>query len=185
MFQHHAGSSFASWFLPEFACLFACNRSQCTLTKLWVTVMTLKEKANDLDSVGPSGNLERCPSNVLSSPTHGRAQSNVRVFKCPYDFCKRPFKRFEHLRRHVRCHTDDRPFVCAICHKTFTRRDNLAQHAKTHSKSWNQTEMQHQSQFQPNRSVSIPVGHDCFTSGRGWVSPQKAKRKKRKQIHSI
>lgn len=130
------------------------------------SVMTLREKANDLDSVGLSGNLERCPSHVPSSPTHGRAQSNVRVFKCPYDFCRRPFKRLEHLRRHVRCHTDDRPFTCAICHKTFTRRDNLAQHAKTHSKSWHQTEMQHQSQFQPNRSVSIPIGHDRFISGR-------------------
>lgn len=120
-----------------------------------------------IPNLGSPGDLVKCPSYVLSSPTRERAQNNIRVFSCPYDFCKRPFKRFEHLRRHVRCHTDDRPFTCDICHRTFTRRDNLAQHARTHNKSRNQTEMQHQSHFQPNRSISIPVRHDLFTSGRG------------------
>nr|AAG49739.1 STE12a [Cryptococcus neoformans var. neoformans]AAN75614.1 STE12 [Cryptococcus neoformans var. neoformans] len=119
-----------------------------------------------IPSLGSPDDREKC-SSLLPSPTHERPQNNVRVFNCPYDFCKRPFKRFEHLRRHVRCHTDDRPFTCDICHRTFTRRDNLAQHAKTHNKSRNHTEMQHQCQFQPNRSISIPVGHDLFTTGRG------------------
>lgn len=169
LLEHHARSNFTNWILPELVRLFACNSSQCSRTKLWVAVMISRKTSNDLNLVGSPGDLVKCPSYVLSSPTRERAQNNIRVFSCPYDFCKRPFKRFEHLRRHVRCHTDDRPFTCDICHRTFTRRDNLAQHARTHNKSRNQTEMQHQSQFQPNRSISIPVRHDLFTSGRGWV----------------
>ena len=51
---------------------------------------------------------------------------------CAYEFCKRPFKRLEHLKRHVRTHTQERPFKCSKCARAFARQDNLTQHIRIH-----------------------------------------------------
>jgi len=51
---------------------------------------------------------------------------------CPIPSCGRLFKRLEHLKRHVRTHTQERPYVCPYCSKAFSRSDNLAQHRRTH-----------------------------------------------------
>ncbi|KAK5275042.1 hypothetical protein LTR40_013762, partial [Exophiala xenobiotica] len=51
---------------------------------------------------------------------------------CPIPSCGRLFKRLEHLKRHVRTHTQERPYVCPYCNKAFSRSDNLAQHRRTH-----------------------------------------------------
>lgn len=53
---------------------------------------------------------------------------------CPMTQCQRRFKRLEHLKRHMRIHTLERPFACTFpkCHKHFSRSDNLSQHMKTH-----------------------------------------------------
>lgn len=51
---------------------------------------------------------------------------------CPIPMCGRLFKRLEHLKRHVRTHTQERPYVCPLCNKAFSRSDNLAQHRRTH-----------------------------------------------------
>ncbi|KAB8228888.1 uncharacterized protein BDW43DRAFT_303578 [Aspergillus alliaceus] len=42
--------------------------------------------------------------------------------------CGKDFARLEHLQRHERSHTKERPFQCAICVKAFTRKDLLARH---------------------------------------------------------
>lgn len=54
---------------------------------------------------------------------------------CPIPTCGRLFKRLEHLKRHVRTHTQERPYVCPHCKKAFSRSDNLAQHRRTHERS--------------------------------------------------
>lgn len=46
---------------------------------------------------------------------------------CPIPACGRFFKRLEHLKRHVRTHTQERPYICNHCNKAFSRSDNLAQ----------------------------------------------------------
>lgn len=51
---------------------------------------------------------------------------------CPIPTCGRLFKRLEHLKRHVRTHTQERPYICPHCSKAFSRSDNLAQHKRTH-----------------------------------------------------
>lgn len=54
---------------------------------------------------------------------------------CPIPMCGRLFKRLEHLKRHVRTHTQERPYICTLCNKKFSRSDNLAQHRRTHETS--------------------------------------------------
>jgi len=54
---------------------------------------------------------------------------------CPIPMCGRLFKRLEHLKRHVRTHTQERPYLCTLCNKAFSRSDNLAQHRRTHETS--------------------------------------------------
>ncbi|KAJ3881177.1 hypothetical protein F5051DRAFT_397765 [Lentinula edodes] len=54
-----------------------------------------------------------------------------KTFECRgYGDCRMVFSRSEHLARHIRKHTGERPFPCH-CGKTFSRLDNLRQHAQT------------------------------------------------------
>lgn len=58
--------------------------------------------------------------------------SKGRVFQCTgYPDCNMSFTRSEHLARHKRKHTGERPFTCPHCSKNFSRLDNLRQHKQT------------------------------------------------------
>ncbi|KAK6464180.1 hypothetical protein DFJ63DRAFT_333770 [Scheffersomyces coipomensis] len=51
-----------------------------------------------------------------------------RLFVC--QVCTRAFARLEHLRRHERSHTKEKPFSCGVCQRKFSRRDLLLRHAQ-------------------------------------------------------
>lgn len=51
-----------------------------------------------------------------------------RLFVC--QVCTRAFARLEHLRRHERSHTKEKPFCCGVCQRKFSRRDLLLRHAQ-------------------------------------------------------
>lgn len=59
-----------------------------------------------------------------------------RKYICPEDGCRRWFKRREHMKRHIKTHTGERPHMCPRngCQKTFSRMDNLNQHMRIHEK---------------------------------------------------
>ena len=55
----------------------------------------------------------------------------VAMYQC--GFCKAEYGRADHLVRHVRGHTKQRPFTCPLCGKSFARQDLLKRHVSTHS----------------------------------------------------
>nr|BCT87207.1 putative transcription factor [Ogataea minuta] len=50
-----------------------------------------------------------------------------RLYVC--NICTRAFARQEHLKRHERSHTKEKPYSCSICSRKFSRRDLLLRHS--------------------------------------------------------
>ncbi|KAI6489412.1 hypothetical protein ACKVWC_007950 [Pyricularia oryzae] len=69
------------------------------------------------------------PSNTADENGEGR-QQKPKTLPCKY--CSKRFRRVEHVQRHERTHTKEKPFSCTWdrCGKTFGRRDLLVRHEK-------------------------------------------------------
>ncbi|KAI9777502.1 MAG: hypothetical protein M1816_004707 [Peltula sp. TS41687] len=67
---------------------------------------------------------------VGDSGRPSKKKKGQRFFCTDYPPCKLSFTRSEHLARHIRKHTGERPFQCH-CARRFSRLDNLRQHAQT------------------------------------------------------
>ncbi|KAL6820065.1 fungal-specific transcription factor domain-containing protein [Trichoderma camerunense] len=64
---------------------------------------------------------------VTASPVLSKSGTDK---KC--DICDATFSRQEHLVRHVKSHTREKPFKCLICGKGFARQDVLNRHRTSH-----------------------------------------------------
>ncbi|CAG8451758.1 3528_t:CDS:2 [Ambispora leptoticha] len=99
-----------------------------------------RRRANSCTSVHANNNNNNAinGNHPNSPPTRSSASPYpLKTYNCPLPTCGRLFKRLEHLKRHVRTHTMERPYACPICGKRFSRSDNLAQHRKTHERGMN------------------------------------------------
>ncbi|CAG8435317.1 5550_t:CDS:1 [Diversispora eburnea] len=88
-----------------------------------------RRRANSCTNVNANNNNNSQPHRSNAAPY------SLKTYTCPLPICGRLFKRLEHLKRHVRTHTMERPYSCQVCGKRFSRSDNLAQHRKTHERS--------------------------------------------------
>ncbi|KAL2063907.1 hypothetical protein VTL71DRAFT_4401 [Oculimacula yallundae] len=87
-------------------------------------------QGGDLDS-DDSGEERSEDGASVTADGKKRKKGDPGRFEClNYPPCKLSFTRSEHLARHVRKHTGERPFVCH-CQRRFSRLDNLRQHATT------------------------------------------------------
>ncbi|KIM49943.1 hypothetical protein M413DRAFT_6754 [Hebeloma cylindrosporum] len=79
-----------------------------------------------------NGTAPNMPGPVGGGPATKRYRpAPAKTFQCRgYGDCRMVFSRSEHLARHIRKHTGERPFSCH-CGKQFSRLDNLRQHAQT------------------------------------------------------
>ncbi|KAF2152842.1 hypothetical protein K461DRAFT_293162 [Myriangium duriaei CBS 260.36] len=55
----------------------------------------------------------------------------ARLFRC--GDCDKAYTRIDHLARHVRQHTQERPYQCQVCNKSFARPDLLRRHLTIHN----------------------------------------------------
>ncbi|KAL3462039.1 hypothetical protein BJX64DRAFT_288781 [Aspergillus heterothallicus] len=71
------------------------------------------------------------PSLPSPIPTSRGNSSGSNLFQC--GTCSQSFTRIDHLGRHVRSHTQEKPYRCQVCNKRFGRVDLLSRHSALHS----------------------------------------------------
>ncbi|KAJ2468176.1 Up in starvation [Coemansia sp. RSA 2322] len=106
--------------------------------------------ADDMQ-VGAVASLKRArresigSSNSVLSGEHmiGGSGSSERKYMCDWHGCGQAFDRVEHLNRHKRRHTGEKPYRCLVskCTKLFSRFDNMMQHVGIHNVEGLKTEI--------------------------------------------
>ena len=74
------------------------------------------------------GDARRCSNDLreYSVLTRRTQRTRVRV-------CEKVFRSKAKFERHVRTHTNERPYECDVCEKSFRRSDDLKKHMRIHT----------------------------------------------------
>ncbi|KAI9470874.1 MAG: hypothetical protein EXX96DRAFT_586040 [Benjaminiella poitrasii] len=87
----------------------------------------------------PNENKKKTPKNTNAAESEEKSlKQKGKVFYCiGFGDCQMYFTRSEHLERHKRKHTGEKPFPCTFegCPRFFSREDNMKQHAMIHTRS--------------------------------------------------
>lgn len=92
------------------------------------TMTSMKTEDDDMDF----------QDNKSEASSRSGTGNKSKVFQCTgYGECSMVFTRSEHLARHMRKHTGEKPFKCVVpgCERMFSRFDNMMQHTQTHNKT--------------------------------------------------
>lgn len=92
-------------------------------------VSTTEENTHG-DSEGDRDGSDHEAEHKGSNAPPSKKKKGQRFYCTDYPPCNLSFTRSEHLARHIRKHTGERPFQCH-CSRRFSRLDNLRQHAQT------------------------------------------------------
>ena len=95
----------------------------------YTTTPAFTDQGLPAGAIGPAPNATGISQYEALGP-----DGKVKALICPLYSCGRLFKRMEHLKRHLRTHTMEKPFMCTRCGKRFSRSDNLTQHLRTHER---------------------------------------------------
>lgn len=90
---------------------------------------TKTTNATKVDDVPESKSCPVCHKTFKDPSTqrrHLRIHSEERPFQC--DVCPKSFRRKDNLKEHMLCHSDQKPFACEDCGKALSRRSSLTNH---------------------------------------------------------
>ena len=90
---------------------------------------TMTADVTKVDDIAESKSCPVCHKTFKDPSTqrrHLRIHSEERPFQC--DACPKSFRRKDNLKEHMLCHSDQKPFACEDCGKALSRRSSLTNH---------------------------------------------------------